>query len=117
MRSTAETLELDLSLRQSRTIYVTLSVINFLPSVGGIFVAFSAIAAVYESVLSAQYPNGFGSAVLAFEFGLLPIGAEYVFVAQSIEASRRLKILREHPEKNVRRLHAPFQSSVFGHFH
>jgi hypothetical protein len=46
--------------------------------------------------------------------GLLFVGVEYVCIAQSREATRRLRLLREHPEKTVRKMPAPFQTSLFG---
>lgn len=71
MRSTTETLELDLSLRQSRTIYITLAVIFFPIAVAGITYSVSAIGAIVESVSNGYFPVGFGGAVLTFVIGIV----------------------------------------------
>jgi len=114
MRSTTETLELDSSLRQSRAIYVTLAVVLFPLAVFGVINVFSAIGAVIESLSSGYSPS---SALLAFLFGTVCVGAEYVTIGQCMEANRRLRILRDNPEQKVRRMAAPFQSSLFGPYH
>ena len=117
MRSTTETLELDMSLRQSRTNYVTLALI-FLPiAVIGLIYAFVAIVAILRSLLSEHYPIGIVGALFAILIGVALVGVEYAIVSQSIEASRRLEILRDHPDQTVQRLPAPFQSSMFGPYH
>ncbi len=114
MRSTAETLALDASLRQSRTIYVTLAII-FLPlAVGGLIGVFSAVRSIVEFLSSGYFAT---SSILVLLFGVICIGAEYVTVRQCVEANRRLRMLRDHPECKVRRMAAPFQSSLFGPYH
>lgn len=117
MRRTTETLELDLSLRQSRTIYVTLAVI-FLPvAVTGLGYGFSAMAEIGKSLSDGYFPAGIGRAVFAIVVSVVFVGVEYAAIAQVFEANRRLKILRDHPDQTVRRLPAPFQSSLFGPYH
>ena len=114
MRSTTETLELDSSLRQARAIYVTLAVVLSPLAIVGVINVVSAIGAVVESLSSGYSPSG---ALLAFFFGAICIGVEYVTIRQCMEASRRLQILRDNPEQTVRRMAAPFQSSLFGPYH
>ena len=117
MRTTAETLRLDLSLRQSRMIYASLAAI-FLPiAVSGLIWGQAGLVALGDA-MSGMAPQGdllvaFGAVLLA----VISVGAEYVMIAQCVEASRRLATLREHPERVVRELRAPFQSSLFGPYH
>ncbi len=110
MRSTAETLKLDNALRQSRSIYVSLAIVLVPFAVGGFLYLVS-------TVLS--FAQGY-SPVLSLVFGLIGlvfIGAEYVTVKQCFEANRRLRDLRDHPDKVVRPMAAPFQASLFGPYH
>ena len=117
MRSTAETLELDLSLRQSRTVYVTLAVIFFPIALTGIVLSFSAIAATIESLSNEYFPVGLVSAVFTLVIGIVFVAVEYIVISQIIEANRRLRILRDKPDQTVRKLPAPFLSSLFGPYH
>jgi hypothetical protein len=114
MRSTTETLELDSSLRRSRAIYLTLAVILFPLAFFGVVNVFSAVGGIVESLSSGYSPTG---ALLAFLFGAICIGAEYVTIGQCIEANRRLRTLRDDPDRKVRKMSAPFQSSLFGPYH
>ena len=116
MRSTAETLELDASLRQSRTIYIALAVIVFPAAVAGVLNIFTALGAIVES-LTSGYFEALGRSILLLVFGIGLVWLEYMVVAQSLEATRRLKVLRDHPEQKVRKLPAPFQASLFGPYH
>ena len=117
MRSTSETLELDLSLRQSRSIYVTLSVIFSPIAAGGFVYGLSAIASIVDSIAAGYFPIGLGGAVLTLVIAAVFVGVEYAVISQVFEANRRLRMLRDHPDKAVRRLPAPFQSSLFGPYH
>ena len=117
MRSTTETLELDLSLRQSRTIYVSLAVIFFPIAAAGLVYGFSAIGTIIESLVDGYFPVGLGGAVFKLVLGIVFVGVEYVVISQAFEANRRLKMLRDRPDKTVRKLRAPFQSSLFGPYH
>jgi hypothetical protein len=117
MRSTTETLELDMSLRQSRIIYVSLAVSLSPVAVSGLVMALLAIATIVESIQVGQIPVGIGDALFRLAIGVVFVGAEYAVISQAIEANRRLKILRECPDKVVRKLCAPFQSSLFGPYH
>ena len=114
MRSTTETLELDSSLRQSRAIYVTLAVVLFPLAAFGFINVISAIGTIIESLSSGYFSS---SALLALLLGAICLGAEYVTIGQCVEANRRLRILRDNPERKVRRMSAPFQSSLFGPYH
>ena len=114
VRSTTETLELDSSLRQSRAIYVTLAVVLSPLALFGVINLFSALGAFLEALSTGQSSPG---AVLAFLFGIIAVGAEYVTIGQCVEANRRLKVLRNNPEQKVRKMSAPFQSSLFGPYH
>lgn len=111
MRSTPETLELDLSLRQSRSIYVALALIILPFAGGGLLNAVSAIGAMLST------GSVSAGAVLYLVVGAALVGAEYMVISQVFEANRRLKVLREDPEQKVRKLHAPFQASIFGPYH
>ena len=117
MRSTTETIELDLSLRQSRSIYISLGVVLSLVAFVGVVTTLGAIAAIIESVQVGRFPAGLGESLFRFAIGVVFVGVEYVVISQAIEASRRLKTLRNHPDKIVRKLPAPFQSSLFGPYH
>ncbi len=114
MRSTTETLELDSSLRQSRAIYVVLAIVLSPLALFGVINMFLGLGALISSLSSGYLSSG---AFLALLFGVVAIGAEYVTIRQCVEANRRLKILRENPEQKVRRMAAPFQSSLFGPYH
>ncbi len=116
MRSTAESLELDSSLRQSRTIYVTLAIVLLPFAAAGFINIFSAVATMLQS-FSATYFEGMGWSLFVFLIGACFVGVEYIVVAQCIEATRRLKTLRDDPEQKVRKMPAPFQSSLFGPYH
>lgn len=117
MRSTTETLELDLSLRQSRTIYVSLAVIFFPIALTGVVYSFSAIGTTIESLSNGYFPVGLGSAAFSLVIGVVFVGVEYVVTSQVFEANRRLQVLRDNPNQTVRKLPAPFQSSLFGPYH
>ena len=114
MRSTSETLELDASLRQSRAIYVTLAVVLSPLALFGVINVFSGVAALVDALRSGYLSSG---AFLVLLFGVVAIGAEYVTIRQCMEANRRLRMLRENPERKVRKMSAPFQSSLFGPYH
>ncbi len=117
MRSTSETIELDLALRQSRTIYVSLALV-FLPlAVFGLINAMSAVGAIIESLSGGYFPAGLGWSLLVLTVSVVAVGAEFVVISQTVEANRRLRILRDNPDQIVRKLPAPFQSSLFGPYH
>jgi len=106
-----------MSLRQSRTIYATLAVV-FLPiMVIGLGYGVSAIGAISESLSIGTFSVGLGGAVIALMVAAVFVGVEYAVIAQIFEVNRRLKILRDHPDQTVRKLPAPFQSSLFGPYH
>jgi len=117
MRSTAETIELDSSLRQSRTIYVTLAVILFPFAVAGLVYVMTAVTAIIQSISDGYFPFGAARSIFVVLVGSILAGAEVAVIAQCREANRRLRVLREQPEQKVRKLPAPFQSSLFGPYH
>ncbi len=117
MRSTTETIQLDQSLRQSRTIYVTLSIV-FLPiALGGLTFGLSAIRESIRMLSGGYTASDLAGQALMIVLGVVFISVEYVVISQTIEANRRLRILREYPNQKVRKLPAPFQSSLFGPYH
>jgi hypothetical protein len=109
MRSTAETLALDMSLRHARTIYVSLAA--FIAPF-----AFFAVIALFNKLGNMTAFSG-SSILLSALWAAIVCGGEYQMLSQWIEANRRLEILREHPEQPVRKMSAPFQSSLFGPYH
>ncbi len=114
MRSTAETLELDLSLRRSRTIYVTLAVVLLPAALFGVL----EVALAIEALVTSPSPEtSAANVLLSLLFGVIAIGVQYAIIRQCKEANRRLRILREDPRQKVRKMKAPFQSSLFGPYH
>ncbi len=117
MRSTSETIQLDQSLRQSRTIYVMLAIVLLPFAVGGLRFGLAAIGEIIR-MLSEGYPaSAFAGQALLVVMGVIFVGVEYVVISQTFEANRRLRILRENPNQKVRKLPAPFLSSLFGPYH
>ena len=117
MRNAAESLELDLSLRQSRVIYVSLAAI-FLPiAVAGLVYAVLAVGAIVNSLSEGYFPIGLGGSLFTLAIAVVFVGVEYAAASQVLEANRRLKTLRDFPDRKVRKMPAPFQSSLFGPFH
>ena len=108
---------LDLSLRHARTIYRTLAVVLLPLAFTGVIWVFSGVVSFWEGLVSDAPTNNPGLGLLQLLLGAIFIGAEWSVIAQSVEATRRLRTLRENPEKRVRRMTAPFQSSLFGPYH
>lgn len=77
--------------------------------------AYPAVVRILDVVGGA--PGRATGAVLALLFGAICVGAEFSMIAQYREAGRRLRILREDPQQKVRKMPAPFQSSLFGPYH
>ena len=94
-----------------------MAVIFFPIALIGIAYSFSAIGATIESLSNGYFPAGLGSAVFKFAMGIVFVGVEYVVISQILEANRRLRILRDNPDQTVRKLPAPFLSSLFGPYH
>lgn len=117
MRSVAETVQLDLSLRQSRTIYRTLAILFFLGAIAGVFWVWAGVSALWQSIAQGYFPAGTLGPAIRITVGGVFIGVEYVCIAQSMEATRRLNLLLEDPSKTVRKMPAPFQTSLFGPYH
>jgi hypothetical protein len=115
-RSVSDWVELDLSLRQARTIYATLAVVFFPGAAVGAIWTLSGLITIWGffsgEPIEVQ-PLGIALELLV---GMILLGVEYVIISQIREAGRRLKVLREHPGKKVGRMSAPFQASLFGPF-
>ncbi len=114
MRSTAETIALDASLRQSRSIYVTLAIVLFPLAVVG---AFSGLPAAIDLLTGLPSGRSGPIAILVLLVSAILVGADVAMIRQCIEANARLRTLRDNPTQRVRRMHAPFQSSLFGPYH
>lgn len=110
-------MKLDLAIRQSRSIHITLAIVLLPIAVAGVVYTFLGSAAIVVTLRQGYFPLGFGSAILDVVLGVVFIGADSVMVLQVLEANRRLKTLREDPNRTVRDLPAPFQPSVFGPYH
>jgi len=107
-KSLLSALEIDQSLRHSRSIFVTASII-FLPT-ALIGLAYF-IGGVIELFSPPGGPREFG--VFSFILGVVCLGAEYSAVSSAIEAQRRLKRLREDPTRNIHPMPAGFLTSFF----
>ena len=94
-----------------------MAIIFFPLAVIGLVNGTSAIGEIIETLLNGLFPVGLGGAVFRLAIGVVFVAAEYSVVSQIFEANRRLKTLRDHPERTVRKLSAPFQSSLFGPYH
>ena len=110
-------MELDLAIRQSRSIYITLAIVLLPVAAGGALYVFEGIEAIAVSVWEGYFPLRLGNAIFVIVLGVVFIAADGVMVSQVLEANRRLKTLREHPDRAVRDLPAPFRSSLFGPYH
>ena len=96
-------IELDQSLRHSRTIWVSLAVIFVPGALGGIGIIVNA----------PQSPTALWDLLL----GVILITVDIFCFGRVAEATRRIKTLRENPNANVRPLPAPFMASLFGPYH
>ena len=117
MRSVSETIELDLSLRQSRSVFRTLAVVLLPFAAGGVVWIFDGIVDLVRILEPGINPYAMPMAILKLLAGVIFIGAEYAALSQSREATRRLETLRNDPTRTVRRMPAPFQASLFGPYH
>ena len=105
-RQVHQNIALDQSLRQSRTIWLSLALV-FLPF--AIF-GFFAVVAAFDL---ANTPNPLWNLF----WGITVIAADGFSFARVFEASDRIRMLREDPSAKVRPLPAPFQASLFGPYH
>jgi len=117
MRSVAETLELDLSLRRSRTIYRTLAALFLIGAVNGLFWIGEGLSAIWQSIAQGYFPAGTLWPTVNLVMGALFVGVEITCITQSMEATRRLELLHEDPSRKVRKMPVPFKASLFGPFH
>lgn len=117
MRSVSEAIELDLSLRQSRSVFRTLAIVLLPFAAAGVFWIFDGIAGLVRIPGPGIDPYALPIAILKLLAGVIFLGAEYAALSQSREATRRLEILRNDPSRTVRRMPAPFQASLFGPYH
>ena len=117
MRSVPETIQLDMNLRRVRTIYRALAIV-FLPgAISGIFWVLNGISALWQNLAQGYLPPGALGPTLGIVAGVVFIGAAYVCIAQSMEATRRLEVLRDDPERKVRKMRVLFLPSLFGPYH
>ena len=114
-RRVDQAIGLDASLRQSRSIWLSLAIVALPFAIGGVLQVLSVGGALLDGTTgTTRSPLGFAIAVT---IGLVCVlAAPYAF-RQVGEATRRLKRLREDPGANVRPLPAPFQASLFGPYH
>lgn len=115
MRRVHQTIELDQSLRQSRSVWLSLAVFAIPFAAAGAISFLLSIARIIEST------DRFIAAPVATLWGIL-WGVLFVLLdvylfRQTFEASKRLRQLREDPSAKVRPLPAPFQASLFGPYH
>ncbi len=96
-------IELDQSLRHSRSIWVSLAVI-FVPGALGGF------------VLIANAPQSMAP-LWDLLLGVTLIAVDIFCFGRVAEATKRIRTLREDPNANVRPLPAPFMASLFGPYH
>lgn len=96
-------IELDQSLRHSRSIWASLAVL-FVP------------AALYGILMIIGAP---GSATPLWDLllGGVFIAVDVFCFGRVAEATKRISTLRENPNADVRPLPAPFQASLFGPYH
>ena len=114
-RRVHETIELDQSLRQSRSIWLSFAIFVLPLSAAGIVFFFDGI----DGLLS--YRNNPGtnpiSELWSILWGSTLVALDVFLFKQAMEASERLKLLQEDPTASVKPMPAPFQASLFGPYH
>lgn len=110
-----ENIELDVSLRQSRSIWLGLAIVLFPFAAAGVtYVLGSVIAIVVDwdgGIVGLAIP------LVISIVGMILLLADVIAFGQFREAGRRLRQLQEDPNARIRPLPAPFQSALFGPYH
>jgi hypothetical protein len=115
MRHVHENIQLDQSLRQSRSIWLALAVV-FLPGAAiGIFRMLFDLAIIFGSGDDADM--SVVQSAWNFFWSLLLIFLDVFLFGRVREASRRLRLLHDDPSAKIRPLPAPFLASYFGPYH
>ena len=115
MRRVHETIELDQSLRRSRSIWLSFAIFA-IPFAAAGFVSFlGGIAAILSSGGDTAVDPVSG--LWGVFWGSILVSLDFFLFRQAMEASKRLRLLQEDPAANVRPLPAPFQASLFGPYH
>ena len=114
-RSVHKNLELDLSLRNSRSIWLSLAIFCLPVALVGLarFIVGVDGLIVYASDTGA----GLVAAITDIVVGIVLVALDVLLFERVREASRRLKRLHENPTADVHPLPAPFQASLFGPYH
>jgi len=114
-RRVHQNIELDQSLRQSRTIWASLAVFVLPISAAGIFFFFAGLAVLLGSD---HYPDSNPIfAIWDIIWGGVLVLLDVFLFGRVREASRRIRMLHENPAATVRPLPAPFQASLFGPYY
>ena len=114
-RRVHENIQLDQSLRQSRSIWLSLAILLLPGAAAGVFWLISGLSALMSAGLTI---NQVLVPVLWDTFwGLVLVLADVFLFGRVGEATRRLKLLHADPTAPVRPLPAPFQASIFGPYH
>ena len=114
-RRVHQNIALDQSLRQSRSIWLSLAVLLLPGAIAGIYWLLSSLS----TLMSAGPAIGQVFVPLLWDmfWGLALIFVDVFLFGRVGEATRRLKLLHEDPTATVRPLPAPFQASLFGPYH
>ena len=100
--------ELDKSLRRSRTVYLVLS---FICVPAAILAGLAILFTIINMVEPTRGPTPYELVDLGVSSGVIILA--YSFVSSAREASRRLKQLVEDPSSNVRPMPVSFLESIF----
>ena len=114
-RRVHQSIALDQSLRQSRTIWLSLAVMVSPFALLSVISLSSVIIAAMASDPRLQPAPG--DIVWALVISVVLVAACVFFFGRVVEATRRLRQLHEDPGANVKPLPAPFQASLFGPYH
>ena len=115
-RTLSDSIEVDQSLRQSRAIFMTMAVVNAILAATGIVFIVLGMTQIADGLMTSSSKAGLLEPIVAVVSGVVFVCLEYAIVGQVRECSRRLKVLREDPTKNVKPMPAPFQDAIFGRY-
>ena len=110
-----ENLELDRSLRQSRSIWLTLAIVLLPFAAAGVLYILGALVAIIGAADGALANAAIPVPISVI--GIIFLFADVLAFRRFREAGRRLQQLHEDPNAKIRPLPAPFQSSLFGPYH
>ena len=114
-RRVFQSIELDQSLRRSRGIWLSLAIFAVPFAVVGLLNLLDGLTALV--MLSGNEDVSIPLTIWSIIWGSCLILLDISLFRQVREAGRRLRILKEDPNANVRPLPAPFQASMFGPYH